>query len=128
MSRPYSHRRLTTDDAKTDADRRLAFEASGAPSAPCAFFHMRRSLVRRAQAAITGHDMLIGDILRALIALTGLILMLLGLFGVMYALSDAAWGPAFSALLGALFGFWVLNVGLTGRLSGQSRESKSPAA
>jgi hypothetical protein len=71
--------------------------------------------------------MILLDFLRALIAFAGAILMLLSLYGVIYAMSDRAWDPAFSAFLGALFGFWLFNVGLTGRLSGR-RKRPSPTA
>ena len=72
--------------------------------------------------------MLIRDFIRALVALMGALLTLLGLFGVVYALADGAWGPAFSALLGALLGFWIFNVGLTGRLSGRRSPDLPPTA
>lgn len=48
---------------------------------------------------------MIFGIVRVLIGLLGVYCVLGGLYGVVYAGSDHAWGPALSALLSALVGF-----------------------
>lgn len=44
-------------------------------------------------------------VVRFLLGLVGVFWVLSGLYGIVYAASDRAWGPAISALLAALFGF-----------------------
>lgn len=66
------------------------------------------------------------EYVRALLVVGGVLLALLGFNGMIYALSDLAWEPAFSAFLGVLFSFWIVNVGLTGRLSGRRQRIAVP--
>jgi len=57
-------------------------------------------------------------IIRIILGLFGYLLVLQALVGVPYAASDRAWGPAFSMLLGGIFGLWFARVGAHGTFSG----------
>jgi hypothetical protein len=59
-------------------------------------------------------------IVRLVFGLVGATLVLQALFGVPYAASDRAWGPAFLALLGGVFGVWLVRVGINGTFSGNA--------
>lgn len=69
-------------------------------------------------------------IIRILFVLFGGLLVLQAVYGVVYAASDHAWGPALTALVGGLFGVWLFRVGLNGTFSGNPPKSSShtPAA
>jgi hypothetical protein len=70
---------------------------------------------------------LIFKIIRVLLGLFGYLLVLQALYGVPYAASDHAWGPAFEILLGGLFGVWLVRVGINGTFSGNAPSSgRSP--
>ena len=60
------------------------------------------------------------DILRALVALAGGLLMLQALLGLFATVADRAWGPAFWVILNGLLGWWLLNAGLSGSLTGRT--------
>ena len=64
------------------------------------------------------------DILRALVALAGGLLMLQAFLGLFATVADRAWEPAFWVLLNGLLGWWLLNAGLSGRLSGRTPASR----
>jgi len=57
-------------------------------------------------------------IIRIILGLFGYLLVLQALVGVAYAASDHAWGPAFSMLLGGIFGLWLARVGAHGTFGG----------
>ena len=57
-------------------------------------------------------------IVRVVLGLVGAVLVMEALYGVPYAASDRAWGPAFAALLGGIFGVWLVRVGINGTFSG----------
>ena len=57
-------------------------------------------------------------IVRIVLGLFGYLLVLEALVGVPYAASDHAWGPAFSMLVGGIFGVWLARVGAHGTFSG----------
>jgi hypothetical protein len=59
-------------------------------------------------------------IVRLLLGLFGALLVLQALYGVPYAASDRAWGPAFIALVGGVFGVWLVRVGINGTFSGNA--------
>lgn len=59
-------------------------------------------------------------IIRVVLGLIGAVLVLEAVFGVPYAASDQAWGPAFEALLGGVFGVWLVRVGINGTFSGNA--------
>jgi hypothetical protein len=59
-------------------------------------------------------------IVRVLLAVMGAALVLQALYGVPIAASDHAWGPAFGALLGGVFGVWLVRVGINGTFSGNA--------
>jgi hypothetical protein len=42
------------------------------------------------------------------------------LYGVPHAGLDHAWGPALSALVGGIFGVWLMRVGINGTFSGNA--------
>jgi len=63
-------------------------------------------------------------IIRVLLGGFGALLVIQALFGVPYALSDGAWGPAVAALVGGIFGLWLFRVGLNGTFSGQPPERR----
>lgn len=66
-------------------------------------------------------------LIRIMLALSGVLLALLGTYGIIYALSDRAWGPAFSAFLGTVFACWLVFVGVTGRLTGRTSIESAPS-
>jgi hypothetical protein len=66
-------------------------------------------------------------IVRLVLGLFGALLVLEAAYGVPYAASDRAWGPAFTALLGGLFGIWLVRVGINGTFSGNPA-SQSPSS
>ena len=57
-------------------------------------------------------------IVRVVLGLVGAVLVMEALYGVPYAASDRAWGPAFLMLLGGIFGVWLVRVGINGTFSG----------
>ena len=59
-------------------------------------------------------------IVRVVLGLFGALLVLQALYGVPYAASDRAWGPAFVALLGGILGVWLVRVGINGTFSGNA--------
>jgi hypothetical protein len=63
--------------------------------------------------------MTVFGIIRVLLGGVGALLVIQAVYGVPYALSDGAWGPAISALVGGIFGVWLFRVGLNGTFSGQ---------
>jgi hypothetical protein len=70
-------------------------------------------------------------IVRIVLGLFGYLLFLQALVGVPYAASDHAWGPAFLALIGGIFGLWLARVGTYGTFSGNplpDRRSDDPSA
>lgn len=70
-------------------------------------------------------------IVRIVLGLFGYLLVLQALVGVPYAASDHAWGPAFSMLLGGIFGVWLARVGTHATFSGNplpDRRSEDPPA
>jgi hypothetical protein len=68
-------------------------------------------------------------IVRVVLALFGAVLVLEAVYGVPYAASDRAWGPALAALLGGVFGVWLVRVGINGTFSGNAPPTRSgPAA
>ncbi len=69
--------------------------------------------------------MTVFGIVRFLLGAFGALLVLQALFGVPYALSDGAWGPAMTALVGAVFGVWLVRVALNGTFSGEPPDAHS---
>lgn len=70
-------------------------------------------------------------IVRFLLGLFGAVLVLEALYGVPYAASDHAWGPALTVLIGGIFGVWLVRVGINGTFSGNplpDRGSDDPPA
>ena len=68
-------------------------------------------------------------IVRVVLGLVGAVLVVEALYGVPYAASDRAWGPAFAALIGGIFGVWLVRVGINGTFSGNphpDRGSRDP--
>jgi hypothetical protein len=65
-------------------------------------------------------------IIRVLLGLFGGLLVAQALYGVPYAASDHAWGPAFGALVGGLFGIWLVRVGINGTFSGNPPPQARP--
>jgi hypothetical protein len=65
-------------------------------------------------------------IVRVVLGLIGAVLVLQALYGVPYAASDRAWGPAFGALLGGVFGVWLVRVGINGTFSGNVSRNRDP--
>ena len=61
---------------------------------------------------------MIFGIIRVLLGLFGFLLILEAIYGVPYAASDHAWGPAFAALLAGLFGVWLARIAVNGTFSG----------
>jgi len=64
-------------------------------------------------------------IIRVLLMLFGGLLVLQAVYGVPYAASDHAWGPAFTVLIGGVFGVWLFRVGMNGTFSGNSPRNSS---
>jgi len=62
---------------------------------------------------------------RVLLGLFGGLLVLEAIYGVPYAASDHAWGPAFGVLLGGIFGVWLFRIGINGTFSGNAPSNRS---
>jgi hypothetical protein len=64
-------------------------------------------------------------IVRILFGLFGAVLVVEALWGVPYAASDHAWGPAFAALIAGIFGVWLVRVAINGTFSGNAPDKSS---
>ena len=64
-------------------------------------------------------------IIRVLFGLFGGLLVLEAVYGVPYAASDHAWGPAFGALIAGVFGVWLFRVAVNGTFSGNAPGNRS---
>jgi len=64
-------------------------------------------------------------VIRVLLMLFGGLLVLQAVYGVPYAASDHAWGPAFTVLIGGVFGVWLFRIGMHGTFSGGTPSNRS---